>query len=79
MYGVPEAAAASVEKQDKTQYFKCIGCAVEGVDNHLTDIYTVNGTNYCLRHGAKVYGPIITTVNTFNQVADFDVPTDQAN
>jgi hypothetical protein len=65
VYGVPEAALSSVEKQDKTQYFKCIRCALEGVDNHLTDIYQVNGTTYCLHHAKEVHGPAVT-VNYFN-------------
>lgn len=69
VYGIPEAAIVSVEKEDKTQYFKCIKCALDGVDNHITDIYTVNGTNYCLRHGIEAHGP----VNSFHQPTTFDV------
>lgn len=70
MYGIPEAAMGAVEKFDKTQYFKCIKCALEGVDNHVTDIYTVKGTNYCLRHATEAYGQ---PVNSFNQATTFNV------
>ena len=73
MYGIPEAAFTSIEKEDKTQYFKCIRCALSGVDNHLTDIYQVNGTTYCLPHAKEALGPVISKVNTFHQVTDFDV------
>jgi hypothetical protein len=73
VYGVPEAALASVEKEDKTQYFKCIGCALSGVDNHLTDIYQVNGTVYCLYHAKEIHGSVSTKVNSFHQPTTFNV------
>lgn len=63
----------SVEKADKTQYFKCIDCAIDGIDNHLTDIYQFNGTIYCLFHAQKARGSVVVKVNTFNQVSNFDV------
>lgn len=72
MYGIPEAAVASVEKADKTQYFKCIECALENVDNHLTDIYQVSGTTYCLRHAKEAYGPAKPKINTFYQPTTFN-------
>lgn len=71
VYGIPEAAGASVEKFDKTQYFKCIGCALEGTDNHITNVYQVNGTIYCLRHAQEKHGPQITY--SFNQSNTLDV------
>lgn len=71
-YGIPEAAFTSIEKEDKTQYFKCIICAVNNIDNHLTDIYQINGTVYCLTHAKEKYetGPVI---KFFDRPSTFDV------
>lgn len=70
MYGVPESPFGAVEKENKTQYFKCIKCALDGLDNHVTDVFQVNGTIYCLKHAKTTFNqPInesITYVSTPN-------------
>lgn len=63
MYGVPESAFSAVEKQQLDQYFKCIGCALENLDEHPNFLYQVNGTVLCLRHAKEIYAkPGVTNI-----------------
>lgn len=75
-YGIPEAAFTSIEKEDKTQFFKCIKCAAVNIDNHLTDIYQINGTTYCLVHAKEEYeytNKSKPVINIFNDPSSFNV------
>lgn len=73
VYGIPEAAMAGIEKQNLDQTFKCIDCALEGLDEEINYLYLVEGTLLCLRHAKESrYGrtPKVDISNPWNVSTD---------
>lgn len=64
VYGIPEAALVGIEKQNTKQFFKCIDCALDGLDEIINSVYLVKGTVLCLRHAKEARG--VKTQSTYN-------------
>lgn len=64
MYGIPESALTAIEKENTKQFYKCIDCAIDGLDEIINSVYIVNGTVLCLQHAKAARG--IKTKSTYN-------------
>lgn len=53
VYGIPESSLVSIEKQNTNQFFKCVDCAIDGLDEIINSVYIVKGTVLCLRHAKE--------------------------
>ncbi len=53
MYGIPESALTAIEKENTKQFYKCIDCALDGLDEIINSVYIVEGTVLCLNHAKE--------------------------
>jgi hypothetical protein len=55
-YGIPESALTALEKENTNQFYKCVDCAIDGLDEIINSVYIVEGTVLCLRHAKEARG-----------------------